>query len=82
MIQLKDILKEANITQLDVANKLNIRSLSTVNQKMNNKSEFTVKEAILLRNLIAKKTSKKYSLEELFDTSIQNQEELTEKEGG
>lgn len=66
MIQLKDILKEANITQLDIANELNIRSLSTVNQKLNNKSEFTVKEAILLRNLIKKQTSKKYSIEELF----------------
>lgn len=66
MLQLKDILKNANITQLDVANELNIRSLSTVHQKLNNKSEFTVKEAILLRNLIKKQTSKKYSIEELF----------------
>ncbi len=66
MYQLKDILKDANITQLDIANELNIRSLSTVNQKLNNKSEFTVKEARLLRNLIEKKTSKKYSIEELF----------------
>lgn len=69
MVQLKDILRDANITQLDIANELDIRSLSTVNQKINNKSDFTVKEAILLRNLIIKKTSKKYSLEELFDTS-------------
>jgi transcriptional regulator with XRE-family HTH domain len=67
MIQLKDILKEANITQLDIANELGIRSLSTVNQKINNKSEFTVKEAIGLRNLINKRTSKKYSIEALFE---------------
>lgn len=67
MIQLKDILKEANITQLDIANELGIRSLSTVNQKINNKSEFTVKEAIRLRNLINKRTSKKYSIEALFE---------------
>jgi len=67
MEQLKDILKENNITQLDIANRLGIRSLSTVNQKINNKSEFTVKEAILLRELIQEKTSKKYLIEELFD---------------
>mgnify|MGYP004507728867 FL=1 len=66
MVQLKDILKEANITQLDIANELNIRSLSTVNQKINNKSDFTVIEAIKLRNLIKSKTQKKYSIEELF----------------
>lgn len=74
MIQLKDILKDANITQLDIANELSIRSLSTINQKLNNKSEFTVREAILLRNLIKEKTSKKYSIEELFeDTSIKEE---------
>lgn len=66
MVQLKNILKEANITQLDIANELNIRSLSTVNQKINNKSDFTVIEAIKLRNLIKRKTQKKYSIEELF----------------
>ena len=67
MIQLKDVLKEANITQLDIANELGIRSLSTVNQKINNKSEFTVKEAISLRELIQRKTKKRYSIEELFE---------------
>lgn len=66
MESLKEILKSANITQLDIANELEIRSLSTVNQKINNKSEFTVKEALCLRNLIFKITSKKYSIEELF----------------
>lgn len=67
MIQLKEILKKFNITQLDVANELGIRSLSTVNQKLNNKSEFTVKEAMLLRNLIVKKSKKKYTIEKLFE---------------
>lgn len=66
MVQLKDILKEANITQLDIANELGIRSLSTVNQKLNNKSDFTVKEAKILLELIRKKTLKKYRIEELF----------------
>lgn len=72
MIQLKEILKDANITQLDIANELNIRSLSTVNQKINNKSDFTVKEAMGLRNLILKKTLKKYSIEELFSEEDDN----------
>lgn len=77
MTQLKDILKNSNITQFDVAKELDIRSLSTVNQKLNNKSEFTVREAILLRNLIEKETQKKYTVEELFDDSelIQELEE-------
>lgn len=66
MAQLKDVLKEANITQLDIANELGIRSLSTVNQKLNNRSDFTVKEAKILIELIRKKTSKKYRVEELF----------------
>ncbi len=66
MKQLKEILKDANITYLDIANKLKIRSLSTVNQKLNNKSEFTVREAILLRELITNITGKKYTIEELF----------------
>lgn len=77
MIQLKEVLKNANITQLDIANELGIRSLSTVNQKLNNKSEFTVKEAISLRNLIKKITKQKFTIEELFyeDTSIKEKEE-------
>ena len=77
MIQLKEVLKSANITQLDIANELGIRSLSTVNQKLNNKSEFTVKEAISLRNLIKKITKQKFTIEELFseDTSIEEKEE-------
>lgn len=76
MIQLKEILRNANITQLDIANELQIRSLSTVNQKLNNKSEFTVKEAISLRNLIEKTTKQKYTIEELFseDISIEEKE--------
>lgn len=72
MKQLKEILKDANITQLDIANELNIRSLSTVHQKINNKSEFTVREAILLRNLITNITGKKYTIEELFQEEVSN----------
>lgn len=66
MENLKQILKDADITQLDIANELRIRSLSTVNQKINKKSEFTVNEAIQLRDLINNKTGKKYTIENLF----------------
>lgn len=67
---LKKILKEEGITQLDVANRLKIRSLSTVNQKINTKSNFTVHEAILLRDLINEKSSKKYTIEQLFGENV------------
>lgn len=70
MNRLKEILKNAEITQLDIANELGIRSLSTVNQKINNNSEFTLKEAVLLRNLIKRKTSKNYKIEELFSEQV------------
>lgn len=75
MEQLKDILKNANITQLDVANELGIRSLSTIYQKINNKSEFTVNEAVKLKNLINNKLNKKYTIEELFDDYDKEKEE-------
>lgn len=84
MEQLKDILKKNNITQFDIANELGIRSVGTVNLKINNKSEFTVREAILLRDLIQTKTDKKYLIEELFATDdktlIQELEEYQEGE--
>ena len=70
MIKLKELLRDVEITQFDIAKELDIKSLSTVNQKINNRSEFSV-EAILLRDLITKRTSKKYSIEELFDEQIE-----------
>lgn len=75
MIQLKDILKDCGITQLDIANELEIRSLSTVNQKLNNKSEFTVREAILLRNMIERVSLKKITIEELFTEDSNKEKE-------
>jgi len=48
-------------------------SVIDVNQKINNKSEFTVKEAILLRNLIREKTLKKYTIEELFADTLKEE---------
>ncbi len=66
MENLKQILKEAGIKHQDISNNLGIRSLSTVSQKVNHKSTFSVMEAIKLRNMIYDKTSKKYLIEELF----------------
>lgn len=67
MLALKSILKTSKITNNMISNELGIKSLSTVSQKINHKSDFTVNEAIKLRDLIQRKTSKKYSIEELFE---------------
>ena len=66
MEKLKKILKDAGITQLDISKELNIKSLSTINLKLNGKAEFTTKEANDLKNYINKKTNKDYSLDDLF----------------
>lgn len=66
MDSLKKILKDAGITYFELANSLNIKSLSTINQKMNKKSNFTFNEAKKIKNLIEEKTGKRYSIEELF----------------
>ena len=66
MIYLKSVLKDANIRQDEVASALNIKSLSTVNLKLNGKAVFTTKEASLLKKLINDKTGKNYTIEELF----------------
>lgn len=63
---LKKVLKEADIKQSEIATELNIKSLSTVNLKLNKKAEFTTEEARLLKNLINAKTNKNYTIEELF----------------
>lgn len=64
---LKAILKDEKITNKDVQECLNIKSLSTVSLKINGKANFTTNEAILLKNLINEKSGKKYTLEQLFD---------------
>lgn len=66
MNNLKKILKDAGITQLDISRELNIKSLSTVNLKLNGKADFTTIEANNLKNYINKKLNKNYSLEDLF----------------
>lgn len=67
MEKLKKILKEAGITQNEIAEALDIKSLSTINLKINNKAEFTTKEAVLLKNLINKRLNSDYTVEELFE---------------
>lgn len=64
---LKKLLKDANITQGDVAKELNIKSLSTMSLKLNRKAEFTTGEAMKLKNLINSKLHTNYTIEELFE---------------
>lgn len=67
MKDLGRILKDLNITQQEVADKLNIKSLSTINLKINGKANFTTKQARLLRDLINSKKNTNFTLEDLFD---------------
>lgn len=68
METLKKILKESNITQNEIAKALNIKSLSTVNLKINGKATFTTKEATVLKKLINTRLNTNYSLEDLFES--------------
>ncbi len=67
MKDLGKILKDLNITQQEVADKLNVKSLSTINLKINGKANFTTKQARLLRDLINSKKNTNFTLEDLFD---------------
>ena len=67
MEKLRKVLKDADIKHSEIAEELNIKSLSTVSLKLNEKAEFSTKEAYLLKNLINKKTNKNYTIEELFE---------------
>lgn len=66
MYKLRDILKDNNIKNTDVAEILNIKSLSTVSLKINGKAEFTAKEASILKNYINEKAKTNYTIEDLF----------------
>ncbi len=66
MDKLKKLLKELNIGCDEIAKTLGFESNEKVGEKLENRDEFTVREAIILRDLIQKKSSKRYSIEELF----------------
>jgi transcriptional regulator with XRE-family HTH domain len=66
MQELKRLIKDAGLTQSDISLALNIKSLSTINLKLNGKAEFSTKEATILKNMINEKLNSNYSLEDLF----------------
>ncbi len=66
-----------NKTQIDISLALNISS-STTSEKMNGKKDFKLKECKKIIEYVLPGNTIDY----LFDNNIQNQEELTEKEGG
>lgn len=63
---LNNLLRKYNITQNDIANKLEIKSLGTVSLKLNGKSIITLNEAIGIKELLEEKAKKKFKLEEIF----------------
>lgn len=64
--ELNNLLRANNITQREIAEKLNINSLGTVSLKLNGKSIITLDEAKGIKELLEAKTKKKYKLEDLF----------------
>lgn len=73
MYELKMLLNKAGLTQLDVKEALGIKSLTTVNLKLNGKADFTTKEAQILKKLINEKLNANYSLEDLFSQEIKEE---------
>ena len=63
---LKDTLKKSGITQFEIKDLLGIKSLSTVNLKLNGKAKLTLDEAVAIRDLIYDRTKKKYKLEDFL----------------
>ncbi len=66
MDDLKKILKSLNITDKDIADELELKSINIVNLKLSGKSNFTTKEATKLKKLINTKSDRQYTIEELF----------------
>lgn len=64
--KLNELLRSNNITHKMIAEKLNISSLGTISLKLNGKSIITLEEAIKIKELLEKKSKKKYKLEDLF----------------
>lgn len=73
MYELKMLINKAGLTQADVGDALGIKSLTTVNLKLNGKADFTTKEARILKNLINEKLKTKYSLEDLFSEELKEE---------
>ena len=64
--ELNILLRQNGITHKDIAERLNINSLGTISLKLNGKSIITLEEANGIKELLEKKTKKKYKLEDLF----------------
>lgn len=71
---LRDIIKNAGISQQEIAKELNIKSLGTVSLKVNGKANWSTIEAMKLKRLINDKTNKNYTLEDLFPLDIKTDE--------
>ena len=66
MSKLNEILKQNKIKQSELADLLSIKSMSTINLKVNGKASFTTDEAKKIKKFINSRTTKQYSIEELF----------------
>ncbi len=66
MSKLHEVLKQNKIKQSELARLLSIKSLSTINLKINGKANFTTEEAKKIKQYINSKTDKNYTIEELF----------------
>ena len=73
MYKLKMLLDKANLTQSEVGDALGIKSLSTINLKLNGKADFTTKEAQVLKKLINERLNTNYLLEDLFEQEIKEE---------
>ena len=74
-MDLRKILKDLKISNEEIAQELQIKSLSTVSLKINGKADFSTKEAGLLKKLINNKSSRQYTFEELFDNAVASDQE-------
>ena len=74
MEKLKEILRSANISERELAEELNIKSLDVIKLKLDDRLEITTREANVIKNLVNNRTGNKYSLEDLFfkDLKIKN----------
>lgn len=66
MTKLNIILRTHKIGQLEISKLLKIKSRSTINLKINGKSNFTTEEAKLIKQYINEKTNSNYTIEDLF----------------